>query len=99
METEHIADVGVDLGNGEKAAAGASVDQDRDFEGSAEEKFDNESKPCTGTYPADCYTFMALHGPFDGNRFFLLWILCLGISGKRRCHCLSTHSKYTILHN
>ena len=70
METEHIADVGVDLGNGEKAAAGASVDQDRDFEGSAEEKFDNESKPCTGTYPADCYTFMALHGPFDGNRFF-----------------------------
>lgn len=31
-----------------------------------------------GTYPADCYTFMALHGPFEKNLFFyfgfLVWL-------------------------
>ncbi len=75
MEKEHVADVGVDLGNGEKATGGASVDQDRDFEGSAKETFESESKASTGTYPADCYTFMALHGPFDGNRFFYFGFL------------------------
>eukprot|EP00531_Pseudo-nitzschia_arenysensis_P000586 CAMPEP_0116127834 /NCGR_PEP_ID=MMETSP0329-20121206/7043_1 /TAXON_ID=697910 /ORGANISM="Pseudo-nitzschia arenysensis, Strain B593" /LENGTH=1048 /DNA_ID=CAMNT_0003621943 /DNA_START=256 /DNA_END=3405 /DNA_ORIENTATION=+ len=77
MEKEST-DVGVDLGNGEKAVVGDAPIENPDYEGSATEGFENETQACKGTYPADCYSFMALHGPFEAPRFFffgfLVWV-------------------------
>ena len=38
---------------------------------------ENKGVEQTGTYPADCYTFISLHGP---TSFFLLWICGLVFS-------------------
>ena len=69
------ADVGVSLGNGENPPPDSSPTQDRDFEGSKGETFEGETQACAGTYPAVCYSFMAIHGPFEPNGYFFFGFL------------------------
>lgn len=74
-DKEQSTDVGVDLGNGEKAVVGDAPIEHSDFEGNASDGFENETQACKGTYPADCYSFMAVHGPFERPLFFFFGFL------------------------
>ena len=37
-----------------------------------------------GTYPADCYTFMAINGPFEKNGFFWFGFIVWAIQVRRK---------------
>jgi hypothetical protein len=64
------------------ASGGDSSDDFVSVKGRDDTHFEDErtsvSGGARGTYPADCYSFMAVHGPFDGTHYFyfgfLVWV-------------------------
>ena len=62
-----------------------------------EEKLENESvndvtnerqSEARQTWPSDCYSFIALHGPLDNPRFFLFGILVWAMQVRRDACCV-----------
>lgn len=80
---KHDNDIEVDLGNDENdigdpssVFVGEVVDADG-FDDEVKSKSGKETSDGTsdgeedyGNWPADCYTFISLHHPFDGTYFF-----------------------------
>jgi hypothetical protein len=71
MKEENDIDIGIASGD-DAVADSISVEVDtfdnevtQDTEGGIE-----DDKLKYGTYPADCYSFMSIHGPFDKNGYF-----------------------------
>ena len=63
-------DVGVGFGDVDKAGDGAVEAENSAFGGETKSEMAS-----IGTYPADCYSFMSIHGPFDKTPFFYFGFL------------------------